>query len=112
MAVGVDEVGRGSVAGPLTVCAVPSDGAAHLGHQRFQKLTPARAASCSVKIAEVATGHGFCHIAPADIDEMGMAPRHPRALPLRVRWPIRDLNPDCVLMDGNPLGAVPNERRG
>ena len=34
--VGVDEVGRGSVAGPLTVCAVclPME---PLGHQRFQK---------------------------------------------------------------------------
>ena len=36
--VGVDEVGRGSVAGPLTVCAVClPHGAARLGHQRFQK---------------------------------------------------------------------------
>ena len=53
--VGVDEVGRGSVAGPLTVCA---------------------AIRAAVAGAVADTG----------------------------------LEPDCVLMDGNPLGAVPNER--
>ena len=90
--VGVDEVGRGSVAGPLTVCAVclPMEPRVW-GINDSKKLTPARRELLSVKIAEVATAIGFCHIAPADIDDMG-------------------LEPDCVLMDGNPLGAVPNER--
>ena len=30
---GVDEVGRGSVAGPLTVCGMPSQRAPHLGSE-------------------------------------------------------------------------------
>ena len=61
-----------------------------------------------MKIAEVATAIGFCHIAPADIDEMGMA----RAIRAAVAGAVADtgLEPDCVLMDGNPLGAVPHER--
>ena len=72
--VGVDEVGRGSVAGPLTVCAVclPMEPRVW-GINDSKKLTPARRELLSVKIAEVATAIGFCHIAPKDIDEMGMA---------------------------------------
>ena len=73
-----------------------------------KKLTPARRELLSVKIAEVATAIGFCHIAPADIDEMGMT----RAIRAAVAGAVADtgLEPDCVLMDGNPLGAVPHER--
>lgn len=107
--VGVDEVGRGSVAGPLTVCAVclPMEPRVW-GINDSKKLTPARRELLSVKIAEVATAIGFCHIAPKDIDEMGMA----RAIRAAVAGAVADtgLEPDCVLMDGNPLGAVPNER--
>ena len=107
--VGVDEVGRGSVAGPLTVCAVCLPMEPRIwGINDSKKLTPARRELLSVKIAEVATAIGFCHIAPADIDEMGMA----RAIRAAVAGAVADtgLEPDCVLMDGNPLGAVPNER--
>ena len=104
--VGVDEVGRGSVAGPLTVCAVclPMEPRVW-GINDSKKLTPARRELLSVKIAEVATAIGFCHIAPK---EMGMA----RAIRTAVAGAVADtgLEPDCVLMDGNPLGAVPNER--
>ena len=102
-------VGRGSVAGPLTVCAVclPMEPRVW-GINDSKKLTPARRELLSVKIAEVATAIGFCHIAPKDIDEMGMA----RAIRTAVAGAVADtgLEPDCVLMDGNPLGAVPNER--
>ena len=96
--VGVDEVGRGSVAGPLTVCAVclPMEPRVW-GINDSKKLTPARRELLSVKIAEVATAIGFCHIAPKDIDEMGMA----RAIRAAVAGAVADtgLEPDCVLMD-------------
>lgn len=106
--VGVDEVGRGSVAGPLTVCAVclPMEPRVW-GINDSKKLTPARRELLSVKIAEVATAIGFCHIAPADIDDMAWPA--PSALPSRARGRY-GARADCVLMDGNPLGAVPNER--
>ena len=97
------------MAGPLTVCAVclPMEPRVW-GINDSKKLTPARRELLSVKIAEVATAIGFCHIAPKDIDEMGMA----RAIRAAVAGAVADtgLEPDCVLMDGNPLGAVPNER--
>ena len=91
------------------VCAVCLPMEPHVwGINDSKKLTPARRELLSVKIAEVATAIGFCHIAPKDIDEMGMA----RAIRTAVAGAVADtgLEPDCVLMDGNPLGAVPNER--
>ena len=71
--VGVDEVGRGSVAGPLTVCAVclPAEPIIW-GINDSKQLTPARRELLAVKIADVATAVGICHIAPEVIDEIGM----------------------------------------
>ena len=107
--VGVDEVGRGSVAGPLTVCAVCLPPEPRVwGINDSKQLTPARRELLSVRIAEVARAIGICHIPPARIDEIGMA----RALREAVVGAVADtgLEPDCVLMDGNPLGACPCER--
>lgn len=107
--VGVDEVGRGSIAGPLTVCAVclPFEPIIP-GLDDSKKLTPARRETLAARIAEVARAIGICHIPPADIDTLGMA----ACLRKAVAGAVADtgLTPDCVLMDGNPLGAVPNER--
>lgn len=106
---GVDEVGRGSVAGPLTVCAVclPADPVIW-GLNDSKQLSPAKRELLAARIAEVATAIGICHITPAEIDELGMA----RCLRRAVAGAVEDtgVTPDCVLMDGNPLGAVPNER--
>lgn len=107
--VGVDEVGRGSIAGPLTVCAVclPSDPRIW-GLNDSKKLTPARRELLAIRIAEAAHAIGLCHVAPERIDEIGMG----RALREAVAGAVADtgLIPDCVLMDGNPLGAVAHER--
>lgn len=107
--VGVDEVGRGSVAGPLTVCAVCLPAEPRVwGINDSKQLSPAKREMLAVRIAETAAAVGMCHIEPSRIDEIGMA----RALKEAVAGAVQDtgLNPDCVLMDGNPLGAVPNER--
>ena len=107
--VGVDEVGRGSVAGPLTVCAVCLPDEPRIwGINDSKQLTPARRELLAVRIAETATAIGMCHIPPERIDGIGMA----RAIREAVAGAVADtgLAPDCVLMDGNPLGAVPRER--
>ena len=107
--VGVDEVGRGSVAGPLTVCAVCLPDEPRIwGVNDSKQLTPAKRELLAARIAEVATAVGMCHIPPARIDEIGMA----GAMREAVAGAVADtgLEPDCVLMDGNPLGAVANER--
>lgn len=107
--VGVDEVGRGSVAGPLTVCAVclPDEPIIE-GLNDSKQLSPARRELLAARIAEVAIAIGICHIPPEDIDTQGMAACLRRA----VAGAVADthLEPDCVLMDGNPLEAVPRER--
>lgn len=107
--VGVDEVGRGSVAGPLTVCAIclPVEPVIW-GINDSKQLSPARREVLAAQIAEVAIAMGICHIAPERIDAVGMA----RALREAVAGAVADtgLTPDCVLMDGNPLGAVERER--
>lgn len=107
--VGVDEVGRGSVAGPLTVCAVCLPDTPHiLGLNDSKQLTPSKREVLATQIAEIALAIGLCHIPARRIDEIGMA----LALREAVAGAVRDtgLSPDCVLMDGNPLGAVPHER--
>ena len=107
--VGVDEVGRGSVAGPLTVCAVCLPPTPRIwGINDSKQLTPTKREMLAVRIAETATAIGMCHIPPERIDDIGMA----RAIREAVAGAVADtgLTPDCVLMDGNPLGAVPNER--
>ena len=106
--VGVDEVGRGSVAGPLTVCAVCLPAEPRIwGINDSKQLTAAKRESLAVKIDEVATAVGMCHIPPERIDEVGMA----RCMREAVGRAVADtgLEPDCVIMDGNPLHAVPNE---
>lgn len=87
--VGVDEVGRGSVAGPLTVCAVclPMEPRVW-GINDSKKLTPARRELLSVKIAEVATAIGFA-ISRRRIS-MKWAWPVLSVPPLRAPWPIRD----------------------
>ena len=107
--VGVDEVGRGSVAGPLTVCAVQLPAEPRIwGLNDSKKLTPSKRELLAARIADVALAIGICHVPAAEIDRVGMA----RALRQAVAGAVADtgLTPDCVLMDGNPLGAVERER--
>ena len=106
--VGVDEVGRGSVAGPLTVCAVCLPPEPRIwGINDSKQLTAARREVLAARISEVATAIGMCHIQPGRIDEVGMA----RCMREAVAGAVADtgLEPDCVIMDGNPLHAVEHE---
>lgn len=108
LVVGVDEVGRGAVAGPLTVCAVCLPVEPPIwGLNDSKKLTPARRELLAAQIADTATAIGLCHIPPAEIDDMGMA----WALRAAVAGAVADTGvvPDRVLMDGNPLHAVEHE---
>lgn len=106
---GVDEVGRGSIAGPLTVCAValPYDPVI-LGINDSKQLTPARREVLAAQIADVAIAIGTCHIEPASIDAVGMA----QALRMAMGGAIKDagVEPDCVLIDGNPMHLHPKEK--
>ncbi|MBB1254917.1 ribonuclease HII [Streptomyces alkaliterrae] len=96
---GVDEVGRGAWAGPVTVCAAvtglrrPPEGLTD-----SKLLTARRREELAEVLADWVTAHALGHAGPEEIDELGMtaalrlaAVRALEALPVR---------PDAVILDG------------
>lgn len=106
---GVDEVGRGAVAGPLTVGAVVLPQEPRVwGLNDSKKLSPKRREELAACIAEVALAIGIAHVEAASIDAVGMA----CALRMAMRQAIDDagVEPDAVLIDGNPVHVHPREK--
>jgi ribonuclease HII len=97
---GVDEVGRGALAGPVTYCAVVLPRTRRLYKLRDSKvLEPSMRADLAERIRGLALGIGIGHASNEEIDRVGMtvaiqraARRAVEALPLR---------PDVLLLDGN-----------
>ncbi|WP_256105059.1 ribonuclease HII [Streptomyces sp. ODS05-4] len=96
---GVDEVGRGAWAGPVTVCAAvtglrrPPDGLTD-----SKLINPRRRTELAAELEKWVTSHALGHASPEEIDELGMtaalrlaAIRALDALPVR---------PDAVILDG------------
>ena len=107
--VGVDEVGRGALAGPLTVAAVRLPASPIVwGLNDSKQLTPSRREALAAQIADVALAIGIAHVEPASIDALGMALSLRQAMARAVGD--TGLDPDCVLIDGNPVHAHPAER--
>lgn len=107
--IGVDEVGRGALAGPLTVGAVALPAEPKVwGVNDSKKLTPARREELASRIADVALAIGMAHVPPETIDALGMSAclRHAMAEAIRDTG----LDPDAVLIDGNPIHAHPLEK--
>lgn len=105
---GVDEVGRGALAGPLTVAAVAlPDDPVIWGLNDSKQLTPARREAVAARVADVALAIGVAHVEPAAIDAVGMA----AALRQCMARAIADtgVEPDAVLIDGNPVHVHPRE---
>lgn len=100
MVVGVDEVGRGSWAGPLTIGAavLPAD-------RRVNKIRDSKALTESEREALFDRIAGWCvawavgHASPVECDELGMS----AAQRLAARRAIDGLGitPDRILLDGN-----------
>ncbi|MDR2492621.1 MAG: ribonuclease HII [Coriobacteriales bacterium] len=106
--IGIDEVGRGAVAGPLTVAAIALPLAPMVeGLDDSKKLSPRRRDELAVCIKDAAIAWGVAHVAPARIDRMGMA----RALRLAMLEALEatDCAPDLLLIDGNPVHIHPQE---
>lgn len=101
--VGVDEVGRGAWAGPVTVGAVVVPRAPRLYKVRDSKLlTPAQRARLYERIVAWAPGYAVGHASHAECDQMGMT----AALRLAARRAMERLadhgyQPDRILLDGN-----------
>jgi len=99
---GVDEVGRGAWAGPVTVCAVivrsgfPEPPA---GLTDSKRLTPARRAEIAAQLLPWVEACAIGEAAPAEIDAAGMTAALRRsAVSALAQLPRR---PDAVLLDGS-----------
>ncbi|MBR3314935.1 MAG: ribonuclease HII [Atopobiaceae bacterium] len=107
--IGVDEVGRGAVAGPLTVGAVVLPAEPIIwGLDDSKRLSPERREYLAKEIEQHAVAYGAAHVPPQEIDERGMAV----CLRLAMTRAIEAcaVEPDCVLIDGNPVHVHERER--
>lgn len=103
--VGLDEVGRGPLAGPLTVGAVvlPKEPVIY-GLNDSKQLTPQRREELAAQIKEQALAWSIQYIQPRDIDENGMTASLRAAFSAAIR-DIEDKGVDVqvFLLDGNAL---------
>ena len=108
LVVGVDEVGRGALAGPLTAGAVILRGTPRIqGLDDSKRLSPQRREELSVLIRERAVCFGIGHASSEEIDALGVT----AALKLAITRALALLSasPDHVVIDGLPLHLVKNE---
>lgn len=105
---GLDEVGRGPLAGPLTCAAVVlPDEPQIIGLDDSKKISPSRREELAVKILDIAAAVGIAHVQPNEIDACGMAAS--LRVCMRRALAATGIEPDCVLLDGNPLHIHPKE---
>lgn len=105
---GVDEVGRGALAGPLTAAAVVLPSSPRIqGLDDSKKLPPERREELAREIRAVALGVAIAHVVAAEIDAIGIAGAVKRAM----RLALADLapQPDHVVVDGLPVSVAPSE---
>jgi ribonuclease HII len=97
--VGIDEVGRGSWAGPLTVGAVvvPHDRRVYRIRDSKQ-LSAARREAMFDRICDWATAWGVGHASAAECDELGMS--EAQRLAARRALDALGVEPDAALVDG------------
>lgn len=109
---GLDEVGRGPVAGPLTVAAVVLPETPRIeGLNDSKQISPEKRERIAKEVKELALAWTIEHISPNFIDEHGMSASL-RAAFSRAVAAVESQGAvlDCVLLDGNPLGIDPRER--
>lgn len=109
MIIGVDEVGRGSWAGPLCVAAVAwPDDAPTKGLADSKKLTAVKRQAMVAHIKQYAHAIGIGWMAPAQIDAMGMG----KALHVAARAAVAQIGEIApIIVDGRDklLDAIPAE---
>ncbi len=102
---GLDEVGRGSIAGPLAVGGVVLPAAPLIdGLNDSKQIAPARRESIAEDIRDVALAYTVQYVAPDFIDAHGMTLSLKKAFGAAIAAiEAQGVVPDIVLLDGNPL---------
>jgi len=105
---GVDEVGRGALAGPLTAgaCVLPASPRI-TGVDDSKRLSPDRRRSIALAVREVALCWSVAHVSPHDIDSLGVSAALRRAMGRALAG--LELEPDHVVVDGLPVGVARDE---
>lgn len=105
---GVDEVGRGALAGPLTVAAVVLPPEPRIeGLDDSKRLSPARREELAVQVRSFALSIGVAHVSAGEVDALGVTGALRRAITLAISQ--LSSVPDHVVLDGLPLRVVANE---
>lgn len=106
LVVGLDEVGRGPLAGPLTVGAVVLDeNAPYIPGLNDSKQVPEdRRRALAETIKHTARAWSVVHVEPAVIDTKGISTCLREAFQEAVaRIEVQGISPEVILLDGNPL---------
>ena len=110
--IGIDEVGRGPLAGPLTVAAValPLD-VRISGLNDSKKLSSSRREGLTEQILKIAKSYSIIDIEAALIDRDGITVALKLGCARAIGAVAAELgDPDIVLIDGRPLGVHPQEQ--
>ncbi|MCI2241827.1 ribonuclease HII [Adlercreutzia faecimuris] len=108
--VGLDEVGRGPLAGPLAVGAVilgPGEPIAGLNDSK--QLRPEAREAVAAEVRERALAWAVRYVEPAEIDAAGMTACLVTAFRRALAAVEETVRADLVLLDGNPLRLDPRE---
>jgi len=103
---GVDEVGRGCLAGPVVACAVimPAEGRALRGVDDSKALSPAERRRLAQLILRRALAVGIGAASVAEIDVLNIY--HASALAMRRALQRLPIIPDHILIDGRPIRTL------
>lgn len=103
--VGLDEVGRGPVAGPLAVGAVVLPRAPRIaGLNDSKQVAPADRERIAAEVKQIALAWVVEYASPEDIDALGMSACLKRTFLRAVeRIEAAGVHPGVILLDGNPL---------
>ena len=104
---GIDEVGRGALAGPLTTGAVVLPlGTRIIGLDDSKRLTPQRREELAIQIRAVAVTWHVAHVEAAELDALGMTTALRKAMDASLAGLVP--RADHALVDGRPMGlSVP-----
>lgn len=110
---GCDEVGRGALAGPVSVGLVVIDIAAARGLRGVRDsklLTPSDREALVPRIRKWATAYGVGHASAAEIDDRGLMAALRAAGSRAWEQVVGTVRPDAVILDGNHNWLSPQDQ--